>query len=144
VSDVPIDAAANAAEEWVRSWTSSVSERAAATQSLADHVARLKVTESDPDHMITVTVNGSGVMINLQLADGASRLGMDRLAETILRTMRRAQGALAGRVAAVAEQTVGRDSETARAVVSSFERRFPVEPGSEDGDDRPRWPSHDR
>jgi DNA-binding protein YbaB len=135
---------ADAAEDWVRSWTSSLSKRAAAAQSLSDQVAQLNVSESDPDRMITVTVNGSGVMIDLQLGDGASGLRMDQLADKILRTMRRAQAALASRVSDVASQTVGRDSETARAVVSSFERRFPVEPESEEDADRPRWPSHGR
>jgi DNA-binding protein YbaB len=128
VSDVPI----GAAEDWVRSWTASVSEKAAAAQSLSDQVARLAVSASDRENMITVTVNGSGGLIDLRLAPEAGRWAMDRLAAEILRTMRRAQASLAERVAAIAEQTVGSDSETARTVVSSFERRFPVERAEDD------------
>jgi hypothetical protein len=66
-----------------------------------------------------------------------ARLNMDDLADKILRTMRRAQAALADRVADIADRTVGHDSETARAVVASFERRFPVGSESDKRDDRP-------
>jgi hypothetical protein len=45
VTDAPI----GAAEDWVRSWTASASERAAAAQSLSDQVSRLSVSASDPD-----------------------------------------------------------------------------------------------
>lgn len=40
--------------------------------------------------------------------------------------IRRAQAALSGRVAEEVEATVGADSETGRAVVNSFETRFPT------------------
>jgi DNA-binding protein YbaB len=144
VSDGPMDATADAAENWVRSWTASVSERAAAAQSLSDQVAKLKVAASDGDRMITVTVNGSGVMIDLRLSQEAARLNMDDLASMILHTMRRAQAALADRVADIAHRTVGRDSDTASAVVFSFEHRFPVPSNHEERDHRPDWPFHGR
>lgn len=118
----------DSAQEWVRSWSAALSERAAAAQALSDRVARLTVSASDRDESITVTVNGSGVLTDLRLAPEAARLGMQRLGDEILRTMRRAQARLAEHVSDLAAQTVGPDSETARAVVSGFERRFPAEP----------------
>jgi hypothetical protein len=124
------------AEEWIRSWSASMSERARAARPLSDEVARLRASASTPDRTITITVNGSGVVEDLRLHAGAARQGMDRLAEEIMRTMRQAQAALAGLVAAIAAETVGADSETGRAVVSSFERRFPE-------DDEHRQPSDD-
>jgi DNA-binding protein YbaB len=120
----------DAAEEWVRSWSDAVSERAAAARELADRVARLTVDATDPDRLITTTVNGSGGLVGLRLEPGAARLAMDDLADLILRTMRRAQSRLAEQVADIAAQTVGADSESARAVVGSFEQRYP---GVEDG-----------
>jgi DNA-binding protein YbaB len=105
-----------------------MSERAAAAQELSDRVAGLTVSASDRDRSITVTVNGSGGLTDLRLAPEAARLGMGRLADEILRTMRQAQATLAERVAGIAAQTVGDDSETARAVIASFERRFPAAP----------------
>ena len=120
--------AEDSAVEWVRSWSETMSERAAAAQQLSDEVSRLTVSELDDDRAIRVTVNGSGAMTDLHLAPEAGRLPVDQLAATIMRTMRRAQADLAVRVGEIAARTVGSDSETARQVVFSFERRFPASP----------------
>jgi hypothetical protein len=114
----------DAAEDWIRSWSDSISERAAAAREMSDRVAGLTVSATDPRRRITATVNGSGGLVDLDLEPEAGRLPMDELAGEILRTMRRAQGRLAERVAEIAAETVGADSETARSVVSSFERRY--------------------
>ncbi|WP_250002941.1 YbaB/EbfC family nucleoid-associated protein [Actinoplanes sp. M2I2] len=123
---------ADDAEQWVRTWSASVSEQAALTQSLSDQVSRLAVTATDPESLVTVTVDGSGGLTDLRLERQAARLEMTRLAEVIMRTMREAQVALTRQVAEIAGQTVGVDSATGRAVVSSFERRFPVDPDEDD------------
>jgi hypothetical protein len=143
VTDAPFGATADAAEEWVRSWSASVSERAAQSQALSDQVSQLSVSASDDDGLVTVTVAGSGVVTGLYLDERVRRWPAERTAAEILVTMRRAQASLAGRVAGIVAQTVRADSETARAVMTSFERRFPGEPpcdedipaGSPDADD---------
>jgi DNA-binding protein YbaB len=128
VTDLPLGATADGAEEWVRSWTASMSERAAAAQAMSDQVARLTVSAADEDGLVTVTVSGSGAVTGLRLDERVHRWTTDRLGDQILATMRRAQATLAGRVAEIAADTVGADSETGRAVVASFETRFPAEP----------------
>ncbi|MBB4690066.1 YbaB/EbfC family nucleoid-associated protein [Paractinoplanes abujensis] len=121
------------AEGWVRSWSASVSEQAAATQSMADQVSRLESTASDRERLVRVTVDGSGCVTGLELEPEARRYDMDRLAKEILRTMRQAQARLTEQVAAIAERTVGVDTPTGRAVVSGFESRFPVRNEDDDG-----------
>ena len=121
------------AEQWVRSWSASAAEQAAAAQAMSDEVSRLSVTASDPDRLVTVTVDGSGTMTGLYLAPEAARSGTDRLALEILRTMRRAQAQLAERVAEIAGRTVGADSATGRSVVAGFATRFPAPEENDDG-----------
>ncbi|MCW2900592.1 MAG: hypothetical protein JWO67_2857, partial [Streptosporangiaceae bacterium] len=58
----------------------------------------------------------------------------EEIAAQVMAVMRRAQGSLAARVAEIAGETVGADSETGRAVVDGLARRFPVLP--DDDDDR--------
>lgn len=132
MTDLPLRATADGAEEWMRSWSASVSERAAGAQALSEQVARLSVSARDGDGSVTVTVAGSGVMTDLRLDERIHRWPADRIAAEILSTMRRAQAALAERVASIAAETVGADSETARAVVNSFATRFPDEPDRDD------------
>lgn len=116
------------AEEWVRSWSSQVSGRAEATAALADRVAALTSSAAADDGAIRVTVASSGNVTGLALDDRVQRLPGAELADEIMRTMRRAQAGLAGRVAEAVDETVGADTETGRAVLESFAQRFPAEP----------------
>lgn len=116
------------AEEWVRSWSTQVSGRAEATAALADRVAGLTSSATGDEGNIRVTVASSGNLTGLELTDRVQRLSGADLSAAILRTVRRAQAGLAGRVAEVVDETVGADTETGRAVLDSFAQRFPDEP----------------
>lgn len=137
--DVPFGATADAAEEWVRSWSASVSERAAQTQAMSQRVAELSVSATGARGAVEVTVAASGVVTNLRLDDQVRTWTAERIAVEVMTTMRRAQGRLAGAVAEAAAQTVGAHSETARAIVASYATRFPEQP--DDRDDQ-REPFH--
>jgi DNA-binding protein YbaB len=123
------------ADEWVRSWSASVSARAEAAAQLADRVASISTTATGADGAIRVTVAGSGVVTGLELDDRVHKLPGAELAEEILRAMRRAQSMLTGKVATAVDETVGSDTETGRAVIGSFELRYPTD---EDDVDRER------
>ena len=63
------------------------------------------------------------------------RLSGRDLSGQILAVMRAAQRKVTERVAAEVQATVGSDSETGRAVIDAFERRFP-EPAPEERNGR--------
>ncbi|MFC0505726.1 YbaB/EbfC family nucleoid-associated protein [Micromonospora costi] len=130
--DVPFGATADAAEEWMRSWSASVSERAAQTQAMSQRVAELSVSATGARGAVEVTVAGSGAVTNLWLDERVRAWPADRIAAEVMATMRRAQGRLAGAVAEAAAQTVGAHSETARAIVASYATRFPEQPDDPD------------
>ncbi len=85
----------------------------------------LSVPASGRDGAVRVTVAGSGVMTDLRLDDRVLRWPASEIAAQVMSVMRRAQASLASRVAEIADETVGADSETGRAVVDGFVRRFP-------------------
>jgi hypothetical protein len=120
------------ADEWIRSWTAQVSERAEAAARLAGRVSGLTATATGADGAVRATVDGAGVLTGLELDDRAQRMRGDELATEILRTIRRAQHALNAQVAGAVGETVGVESETGRAVLDSFTRRFPAQPSDED------------
>jgi DNA-binding protein YbaB len=113
---------------WARSWGDQASGRSEAATALADRVAELTATATGADGAVRVTVTSSGVVTGLQLDDRVQRMGGAALAGEILRVIRRAQAGLAERVAEVVEATIGSDTETGRAVLASYRRRFPAEP----------------
>ncbi|MFC4020406.1 YbaB/EbfC family nucleoid-associated protein [Micromonospora sp. GCM10011542] len=134
MSQVPIGDFGAATERFVASWTAGVSERAARAQALSEQVAGMSATADGADGAVRVTVAASGVPTDLRLDHRVLRWQPDEIAAEILQVMRRAQGRLASQVAEAAAETVGSDSDTARAVVSSYERRFPKQP-EDDADD---------
>jgi DNA-binding protein YbaB len=125
---MPFSAAEDDADAWVDSWAASVSARAQAAQELSERVSMLSVSASGRDGAVQVTVAGSGLMTDLALDDRVLRWSADEIAAQVMAVMRRAQGSLVASVADIAEETVGADSETGRAVVDGFARRFPVAP----------------
>ncbi|WP_109601406.1 YbaB/EbfC family nucleoid-associated protein [Actinoplanes xinjiangensis] len=116
----------DAAEEWLDSWVSQVDARAERSVELSRRVAALTGSAEGRDGAIRVTVGSSGQVEALDLDDRVHELPGPRLAREIVAVMRRAQAVLAARVAEQVQATVGADSEAGRAVIGSFETRFPV------------------
>jgi hypothetical protein len=130
----------DAAEDWLDAWTAGVNEQARAAADLARQVSARTGTAESPDGLIRVTVDSTGQVERLDLADPPAGLTGAELSRRIMRVMREAQARLAAAVAETVERTVGTDTETGRAVIHSFEARFP-----EPRDERPRdEPPHDR
>ncbi|MBT8224133.1 MAG: YbaB/EbfC family nucleoid-associated protein [Dactylosporangium sp.] len=128
---VPLGPADESAEQWVADWAASISARAEAARALADRVAALSSVASSGDGAVRVTVASSGAMTGLDLDDRVLDWPADRIAAEILTTMHRAQSDLAAQAADTVADTVGRDSETGRAVVAGFQRRFPEAPADD-------------
>ncbi|GAA2661968.1 hypothetical protein Adu01nite_94730 [Paractinoplanes durhamensis] len=127
VSDV------DAAEEWLDSWVGQVNAQAQRSVELSRRVAALTGSAESRDGAIRVTVGSAGQVERLELDDRVRELSGPRLAQEIMSVMRRAQAALSGQVAEQVRETVGEDTETGRAVLHSFDSRFPVSREEEDG-----------
>lgn len=112
------------AEHWVADWSSAVSARAEQAREMSRLVRNLSATAVDRASGVEVTVDASGVPVDLRLDGAAQRLAPAELASRILTVMRRAQAALPGKVAEAAAGTVGTDSPTGRVVIDSFVRHF--------------------
>lgn len=123
------------AEEWLRTWTSQVSAQAEAAQRMSERVAALTATAGGADGAIRVTVTSSGQLTALELDDRVQRMRGADLAKEIMRVTRLAQSRITAQVADVVAETVGTDTETGRAVLGSYEQRFPTPPEE---------PEHDR
>jgi len=127
----------DAAEEWLDSWASGVNAQAERAVTLSRRVARLTGSAESRDGSIRVTVGSAGQVESLDLDDRVQQLRGAELSRQILAVMRRAQADLSGQVAAQVRETVGTDTETGRAVIHSFEARFPApEADDEDGESR--------
>jgi YbaB/EbfC DNA-binding family len=116
----------DAAEEWLDSWVGQVNAQAQRSVELSRRVAALTGSAQGRDGAIRVTVGSAGQVERLELDDRVHELSGPRLAQEIMSVMRRAQAVLAGQVAGQVRETVGADTETGRAVLTSFDSRFPA------------------
>lgn len=129
----PLTAGADTAEARLEEWSAEAEERAAQARTFADRVSALTTTATDRDSTVQVTVNASGAVTDLRLADRVRSLPAEQIGERILAVMRAAQAQLASRVFDVAVQTVGEQSPIGRDVVSGYETRFPAPPERDPG-----------
>jgi hypothetical protein len=118
------DGGLDEASEWVRTWADHIGERAASAQRMAHDVAAITATVRDSSGDITVTVDSTGMLTRLDLADRVRNRTGAELAADIMATVRQAQADLTAKISAVVAATVGTDSVTGATVIGSFERRF--------------------
>jgi YbaB/EbfC DNA-binding family protein len=123
----------DAAEEWLDSWVGQVNAQAQRSVELSRRVAALTGSAQGRDGAIRVTVGSAGQVERLELDDRVRELSGPRLAQEIMSVMRQAQVALSGQVAEQVRETVGKDTETGRAVLHSFDSRFRASSEEEDG-----------
>ncbi|WP_433347862.1 YbaB/EbfC family nucleoid-associated protein [Micromonospora sp. CA-111912] len=116
------------AERWVADWSASISERAERAQRLAARVAGLTGSAGAAGGLVEARVDSSGGLVALHLDDRLTGWPAARLEREIMTALRRAQAALTGRVAEAVADTVGADTETGRAVLDGYDRRFPAPP----------------
>lgn len=115
-------------ERRVEQWAAQFAAKADRYQQMQRQIAQVSVTESSADGAVRVTVDSAGVVTDLVLSDRAAQLRPPQLSTQIMEVMRRAQSRLTDRVQQVMLDTVGDDQTTVRAVVASYEQRFPEPP----------------
>ena len=123
---MPIEDDLDRAEAWIDNFSASLTEQAAKAQAMSQQVADLRVSAESPDGSVVVTVAGSGVVTDLRLGETTRKRPAEETAAEILTVMRQAQARLAARLADIAAATVGADSPAGRALITSFEQRFPA------------------
>jgi hypothetical protein len=114
----------NSAAEQIRAWAARAQAASAAADALADDVAALRATARDASGAVTVTVDAAGALLGLDLGDGVRALSPDRLAASIMTTVRSARQGVLDQLATVVDATVGADSPTGAAVLELQERRL--------------------
>src|SRR5215211_7244477 len=115
-------------ERRVEQWAAEFAAKADRYQQMQQQISQVSAAESSADGAVRVTVDSAGIVTDLVLSDRAGSLRPQQLAAQILEVMRRAQSRLTDRVQQVMQDTVGDDEATVRAVVASYEQRFPVPP----------------
>jgi DNA-binding protein YbaB len=117
-------------------WEYRIQQQAALTSELSQRLERGTASVEAADGVATVTVDSSGGMTELRIAERAMRLPADELASIILDTNRRAQAKMARQMADVVSDLYGAGSETASFIGGVYADRFPEPPDDDEERDR--------
>lgn len=124
----PLPTGADATDAALDQWVADAEAMAAKYQQLSTDVAKVSVAETTPDGLITATVDASGLLTDLRIADRATAMPGAKLAGAVLWAMRRAQSRIAGQVGELMKTTVGDDTAMAEAVMDRYQSAFPEMP----------------
>jgi YbaB/EbfC DNA-binding family protein len=107
----------------VDDWQAGIEARAAQARELAARLGTLTATARSDDGLVAVTVGSSGGITDLELKEGIRDRPAAETARAILATVRAAQASLTAAATAVTAEIVGADSETGKAVITSYVSR---------------------
>lgn len=118
------EAALDEATRRLDDWEASLAARAARAKALAAQVQALVGTAASPDRMVEVSVDSSGLLVDLRLDERTRQYAAAHTARQILQTSRAARADLLKKVADAAAHTLDAGDPTAAALVDSYRRRL--------------------
>jgi DNA-binding protein YbaB len=123
-------------EDLLRSFELRAAEHAERAQLLSRRLEQNSVTVRSPDGEVRVTVDSTGGLAGLRFGRAAGDVPLDRLADLVLETSRRAQAELAASMGELVSELYGPGSDTATFVSRTYAERFPAPDEEETGDQR--------
>jgi hypothetical protein len=127
------------AMEQMRAWKGRIDRLAADTQAMSAALQELRVTVSDDDGLAEVTIDSSGILVDLRLGAKVQRTAPEVTARAIMDTVRKARAQLADRSKEIITDTMGADSEVGRGIAErvSQQLRANDDAGAPDSGDEP-------
>ncbi|WCN79206.1 YbaB/EbfC family DNA-binding protein [Micromonospora sp. LH3U1] len=125
------DAALDAAGRRLDEWESSLAARAERAKTLSATMRDLTGSARNADRTVEVTVDSSGLLIDLRLDEPIRQQPAAHTARQILDTTRAARADLLRQVTDAATQSLG-DDASAQAIIDSYRSRLIHDQGSSD------------
>ncbi|BCJ41076.1 hypothetical protein GCM10010168_46260 [Actinoplanes ianthinogenes] len=102
----------------IAAWQHDIDRLVTRTRAMSARLAALRLTLSDPRHLVEVTVDAQGMLMDLRFSARVPHLAPDTLSRTVLSTLAEARRQATDRAVAVITDTVGADSAAIRAMVT--------------------------
>lgn len=123
------------AEARLDEWAAGFQRKAERYQAAQERTEDLRLSATNSDGSVKVTVRADGSVTDLDLSGRARSMELDELSSQILNTMRRAQSRIAESVSEVMTEEVGEeDPETRSMLIDNLRQRFPEVDDEEDAD----------
>jgi len=112
------------ARAYVRDWKSRIDRKAADTLAMSDRLAGLRVTADDGNGIAEVTIDSTGVLVDLRLSERTQRVAPDAVSRAVMAALQRARVKAAEQSRRIVEETMGSDSVAARAIAERTEQQL--------------------
>ncbi|MBM2620878.1 YbaB/EbfC family nucleoid-associated protein [Actinoplanes sp. LDG1-06] len=106
----------DASREYLRGWHQRVETQAARAQATSERIANLRAGAKDGNGLAEVTVESTGVLVDLKLTDRIHRVEPDVVARAVMEALRKARVQVAERSKQIAIEEMGPGSLTARTI----------------------------
>ena len=123
-------------DDLLRSFEQHVEQQTQRALQLSNQIEQSTTTLESPGGEVRVTVDSTGGLAGLRFGGSGERLSLERLAELVLDTSRRAQAQMATMMSGLVSEVYGAGSATAEFVSNAYTERFPAPPQPEGGDRR--------
>ena len=100
----------------INAWQGRIDALAADTKAMSDQMQEIRVTVTDPDQMVEVTVDSTGNLVELRMSEKIRRVSPGELADTVMATIKDAKAQVAERSTEIISSTLGTESPAARAL----------------------------
>ncbi|XVV14264.1 YbaB/EbfC family nucleoid-associated protein [Actinoplanes sp. CA-131856] len=107
---------------YLRDWKQRVDQNAANAQALSERLAELRATGRDGNDLVEVTVDASGVMLDISFTERIQRFAPDVVGRAVMSALREAKHEANRRTQAIVVDTVGADSLAGRVIGERLER----------------------
>jgi DNA-binding protein YbaB len=114
----------DASRAYLRSWKANVDAAAERAQAMAERLQRLRTTATDDNGLAEVTVDSSGVLLDLELTDRIHRFAPDAVARAVMSALRTARQKTARQAHDIAVETMGPDSLSARTIAERMRQQL--------------------
>ena len=111
----------DASREYLRSWKQRVDETSARALAMTDQLQQLRTTAEDGNGLAEVTIDSSGVLLDLKLTERIGRYDPDVVARAVMTALRKARTVAAERAREIAVEALGPDSLSARTIADRMQ-----------------------
>jgi DNA-binding protein YbaB len=111
----------DASRAYLRSWKERVDQTAARAQAMAEQLEHLRTKAKDGNGLAEVTIDSSGVLLDLELTERIHRFEPEVVARAVLTALREARTKAAERAREIAVETMGPDSLSARTIADRMQ-----------------------
>jgi DNA-binding protein YbaB len=112
------------ANAYLQDWKGRVDRMAASTQAMSDQLQSLQVTAEDGDGLAEVTVDSTGVLVDVRFSERIQRVAPEVVSRGVMTAVRNARQKAAERSRQIVTDTMGSDSVAARAIAERVEQQL--------------------